>query len=621
VRYGPIDADASRQLLIEHGLVEGDLQPKPAFLLHNEDVLDEVQRLQAKVRQRDIVIGPWQRFAFYDERLPAEIYDGAQLARWLRESPENARQISMIQADLLREGTDVAEEAFPDQLPAGPWELPLDYAFEPGQADDGMMVTVPLEALNQVEAEPLAWLVPGRLEEKVLAMIRSLPKALRTRFVPAPDAAKRAMAELRQGEGDLPAQLARTLSRLGGVEVSAGDFDDEQLPPELQMNVRVTDAEGRTLAAGRDLDALRRQLGAVAAAAFTAIDDPRWNRDGLTTWDFDELPPEIDVSQGRLALKAYPALVDGQTSVALRLVDSPHRATREIRFALRRLFLLSAGREVKTQIDWLPGLDKTLPAAALLPDFDVRQQAAELLAVRAWPDEAEIPRSKAAFEAALGAARQRIGLAVQDLAGVIGPWFEAYCEARTALDAATRLPSPVLGRGAGGKGNRLPSPSGRGAGGEGTWGKLALPSASPHHDPLRGCPGEGQGARAKWQYAIDDVVDQLSRLAGPNCLSTTPWGWLRHCPRYFRAIRVRLDALAGGGMAKDRERFQEFLPCWQAYLNWIGQHGAQCEADPELIQYRWMLEEYRVSLFAQKLGTSIPVSPKRLEQQWSKVKN
>jgi ATP-dependent helicase HrpA len=136
------------------------------------------------------------------------------------------------------------------------------------------------------------------------------------------------------------------------------------------------------------------------------------------------------------------------------------------------------------------------------------------------------------------------------------------------------------------------------------WGKLALPTAPQ---------------AVKWQYAIDDIRDQLSRLAGPTCLSTTPWAWLRHCPRYFRAIRARLDALGSGGMAKDRERYEEFLPRWQGYLQWIAQHGPQCEADPELIQYRWMLEEYRVSLFAQKLGTSIPVSPKRLEQQWSKV--
>ncbi len=323
VRYGPIDADASRQLLIEHGLVEGDIEPKPAVLVHNEELLDEVERLQAKLRQRDIVVGRWERFAFYDQRLPADIYDGVQLARWLRESPENARKITMTKADLLRQGTEVAEAAFPDKLAAGPWELPLDYKFEPGEEQDGVTVTVPLEALNQVQAEPLAWLVPGLLEEKVLAMIRSLPKALRTRFVPAPEAAKKAVAELHQGEGNLRTQLARALSRIGGLEISARDFDDQQVPTELQMNVRVTDAEGQTLAAGRDLDVLRRQLGAEAAEAFTAIDDPRWNRDGLTAWDFDELPLEIEVSRNRLAMRAYPALVDGETSVGLRLLDSP----------------------------------------------------------------------------------------------------------------------------------------------------------------------------------------------------------------------------------------------------------------------------------------------------------
>ena len=136
-------------------------------------------------------------------------------------------------------------------MAAGSWELPLDYKFEPGEEHDGVTVTVPLEALNQVEAEPLAWLVPGLLEEKVLALIRSLPKTLRTRFVPAPDAAKRAMAELRHGQGNLRAEVARALSRVGGVLVTASDFAEECLPPELRMNVRVTDAEGQTLAAGR----------------------------------------------------------------------------------------------------------------------------------------------------------------------------------------------------------------------------------------------------------------------------------------------------------------------------------------------------------------------------------
>ena len=352
-------------------------------------------------------------------------------------------------------------------MATGSWELPLDYQFEPGQEDDGVTVTVPLEALNQVEAEPLAWLVPGLLEEKVLAMIRSLPKALRTRFVPAPEAARRAMADLRPGEGNLRAQLARVLSRMGGVEVAAADFELERLPPELQMNVRVTDAEGQTLATGRDLDALRQQLGGEAAEAFTAIDDPRWNRDGLTTWDFDELPAEIDVCHGRLALKAHPALVDGETSVGLRLLDSPQRAAQETRFALRRLFLLNGWREVKTQVDWMPGLEQARLAAALIPDFELQEQLALLLAARAWPDEAQLPRTKAAFEAALVAGRQRIAMATQDLAGVIGPWFEAYREARTALGCGRRRRTKESCRLGQACAACLPSPFGRGARGEG----------------------------------------------------------------------------------------------------------------------------------------------------------
>ena len=262
-------------------------------------------------------------------------------------------------------------------------------------------------------------------------------------------------------------------------------------------------------------------------------------------------------------MKAYPALVDSGSSVALRLLDSPQRAVQETRFALRRLFLLTAGREVQTQVDWLPGLDKAGPIAALIPGFDLRQQLADLLAAGAWPDEVELPRTKAAFEAALGAARQRIGLAVQDLAGVIGPWFEAYREARTALDAAgdTAAAAPKAAMASPGrKTGAKPTPTGASSR------CLSAPQA------------------VKWQYAIDDIRDQLARLAGPKCLSTTPWTWLRHCPRYFRAIRVRLDALAGGGMAKDRERYRR-VPSPLAGLSRLGPAAraavrSRCGVDP-----------------------------------------
>ena len=362
VRYGLIDPDASRQLFIEHGLVQGDLQPKPGFLAENERLLGEVELLQAKLRRSDLVINAWEQFAFYDARLPADVYDGVLLVRWLKDAAENGRTLTMTQSDLLHADQDVQVDEFPDALHAGV-QIPLDYRFEPGAADDGVTATVPLEALGRLDDDAVQWLVPGMLEEKVLALIRLLPKALRTRFVPAPEAARRAAAELRRGNGSLCGQLADVLSRLGGVRVSPGDFDTQRLPAELRMNVRVVDAEGETLAAGRDLDGLRQELGAEAAAAFTAIDDTCWNRDGLTAWDFDELPAEIEI--GARAAVDESVSGSGRCRTVGRAAAAGLAATGRARDPVRpAAALFAAGRKVGTQIQWLRHGQGREPVAA-----------------------------------------------------------------------------------------------------------------------------------------------------------------------------------------------------------------------------------------------------------------
>jgi ATP-dependent helicase HrpA len=582
VRYGPIDPLASREVFIEHALVQGDLEPKPAFLVHNEKLLVETERLQAKLRRRDLLVGPGQRYAFYDERLGPDVYDAAQLTRWLREDRQRDAGLRMTQADLLHESAGARAEAFPDRLRVGPTEFPLEYAFEPGAEHDGVTLTVPLEALGQLDPEPLEWLVPGLLEEKVLAMIRALPKPLRTRFVPAPEVAREVTGRLRHGDGNLRAAVAAALAQIGGLAVSPADFENDRLPAEMRLNVRVTDAEGQALAAGRDVAALRHELAAEAADVLAAVSDPQWNRDGLVTWDFEELPGEVALTRAGATVKVYPALVDGATSVSLRLVESAQRAARETRLGLRRLFQLAARRDLATQADWLPGLEKIPPGEKNSLGFDLRQEFADLLADRAFLANSPLLRTKAEFEAALRTGRQRIGFATQEVAEVMQPWLAAYRAARSALAAAAGV-EPAKGR---------------------TWGALAAPAA----------------AAIPWQYALDDVEDQLGRLAGPTRLCETPWNWLPHVPRFFRAICTRLDALRGGGLARDRKNFDEFLPRWQAYLQRAEQHAAQDVCDAELEQYRWMLEEYRVSLFAQKLGTSLPISPKRLDQQWAKVR-
>jgi ATP-dependent helicase HrpA len=580
IPYGPIDPVMSRHLLIEQGLVEGHIDPKPGFLVRNEELAEQVERLEAKLRRRNLLVTDFARYEFYDRRVPADVYDGATLAQWLRASPH---ALSMSSSDLVREAVgSLAEEDFPDTLVIQRLELPLDYRYEPGSPDDGVTLNLPVEALNQVAPEPLGWLVPGRLEEKVLALIRSLPKPLRTRFVPAPDAAKRVVPMLRFGQGSIQVAVAAALARLGGISIPPEAFQEHRLAAELRMNVRVTDAEGRLLASGRDWEALRLQLGAHATGSFAGADDPRWNRDNLTGWDFDELPAEIELPRGRVSVKAYPALVDRDGSVSLRLVDSPRRAEHETRFGLRRLCSLAARDELKTQVDWLPGLDTLELYAATLPRFDLRERLVELLADRALVADRPVPRTKDDFQRLLALGRERIAWAVQDLIALVKPIVEGYHQAWLAVEEFC-----------------------------GAAGAAGAPAA--HGD------GHDTATVPRWQYAVDDIRQQIGLLMEPRSFSTTPWDWLRQYPRYFRAVRYRVEDLPGG-VPRDWQKFQDFQPRWQLYLEQARRHQAQGVFDPELTRLRWMLEEYRVSLFAQKLGTAIPVSPKRLEQQWGKLR-
>jgi ATP-dependent helicase HrpA len=371
------------------------------------------------------------------------------------------------------------------------------------------------------------------------------------------------------------------------------------------------------LAAGRDLAGIRAQLGLQAAEVFSQLDDPNWSRDGLTDWDFDRLPAEVELTRGRLSVRAYPALLDCGESVSLRLVDAPQRAEQETHFGLRRLCVLAAGRELKSQIAWLPDLAKIETCAATIPDFELRRQLVDLLAERAMLADQPVPRTKDEFAQLLAAGRARIAWAVQDLTTLVGPVFEGYHQASLALEqlcsTAGGSNAPVLHLGTSSDtGNRK-------KGGRAAFVPLFSTAAS------RGNKLTAAAARAqvppsapRWQYAIDDIRGQIARLVEPQTFARTPWDWLRRYSQYFRAICSRLENLPGN-VPRDLENFEAFQSRWLPYQERAERHRSQGIVDLELIQFRWMLEEYRVSLFAQKLGTAIPVSPKRLDQQWSKV--
>ncbi len=566
VRLGPIDPQGARELLVQHGLVEGDYDTRAEFFHHNRRLLDEIGSLGAKSRRRDFVVDDQARYRFYDARVPPDVIDGQSFDRWRRIAErDDPRALFMTIGDLLGEDApDVEATDFPDAIPVDHMELPVDYRFEPGAEHDGVTLVVPKEGLGRIRPEQLGWLVPGLLEEKIVALVRGLPKHIRRNLVPIPETARKALKELQYGQGPFLSSLSAALKKVTGEYVPVEAFRADELPQHLRMNVRVVDDAGKTLLTGRNVIDLRKELGADAEAATVEIRDDAWHRDGITTWDFDEMPHRIEVQRGGVNLPAYPALVDQASSVSLRLFESPEQAAFQTRGGLRRLYVLAEKRELKAQIDWIPQLNTwTLHAAAICGASQLRGQLIDLLAERTFLRSRDLPRTRDLFEQRRRQRDQWITPAVQEVTHVVEAILKEYHPTRLALENAT--------------------------------GK-------------------------QWPYALEDMRRQLVRLTPPNMLTHTPWERLIHMPRYLRGIRVRLDKLNAGAHDRDRRGHLELAPRELAYFQRQRDHQAQGVFDPELDRYRWMLEEFRVSLFAQELGTAFSISAKRLDKQAEKVR-
>ena len=328
VRYGPIDAKISRELFIQHGLVEREYDSRAPFFRHNGELLENLQKLAAKTRRREMIVDDHLIYRFYDNHLPADVYDGATLDRWRKQVEKQQPQILHLrEEDLIEADIATGPEQFPDKLEIDRLRLPLEYAFEPGAETDGITVTVPREGLNQLSPERVSWLVPGLLEEKVEALVRSLPKQVRRSLGPAPDVARRVVGELQFADGPFLPRVAQSLSKIAGERILPEAFAVDRLPPHLLLNVRVIDERGKTLTQGRDLAAIREEVGMREEPAAPVGPSP-WHRDGIKTWDFGELPNQIEVRRGGVVLTKYPALVDLGESAALRLVDSAVLAQR-----------------------------------------------------------------------------------------------------------------------------------------------------------------------------------------------------------------------------------------------------------------------------------------------------
>ncbi len=566
VHYGPIDPKGSRELFIQRALVEGDYRTDAPFFRHNQRLIDEIQALEAKSRQRDVLVDHGVRFDFYNARIPAGIYNGPLFEKWRRQiERHNPKALFMSRRDLMLHGAaGVTQEQYPDYLVVNGLRLPLEYHLEVGHPADGVTVTVPLAALNQLPAERFEWLVPGLLTEKMTALIKSLPKSMRVNFVPAPDVAQAAFEVLRPGDGSLLEALAMYLGKRSGTAVAVEAFDPTTLLDHLHMNFRVVDEAGKVVAMGRDLGQIREKLGVQVKATFEQMPHPEYQRDEITEWDFGDLPESIGVKRHGMSLKAWPALVDNGKSVSLRLMDSPEAARASHRAGLGRLFLMQLGDEVRYFSGNIPGFSEmSLHYATLGSSKDLKEDLVGETINRVFLGDAEV-RTHVEFELRLAAGRRHrlleVGAEVAELARRILSEYHAV---------ALLLGRKVIGA---------------------------------------------------WGPAIADIKDQLAHLMPKGFLTTTPDVWLSHFPRYLKAIQVRIGKLTTSGHTRDAQHMAEVMPLWQAYLAQAKKAAAQKMYDANLEQFRWMVEELRVSLFAQELKTSIPVSVKRLEKQWELVR-
>ncbi|MBU9651293.1 ATP-dependent RNA helicase HrpA [Burkholderia multivorans] len=615
VAFGRQDPARARELFIRGALVDGEFDTKLPFFAHNRKLLADIEQLEHKSRRQDVLVDDELIYAFYDHAIPAGIHTGAAFERWYRDEVKKSgrpddklRLLYLSRDDLMRhEAAGVTTELFPKRATMAGVEMALTYHFEPGSPRDGVTLAVPLYALNQVDARRCEWLVPGMLKEKVQLLLKSLPQKLRRHCVPLPDYAagfvERTGRE-RFGAGGLVEALIADVREQTQVAMKAADFKLETLPAHLFMNFKVIDEHGRQLAMGRNLAQLRQELGAqaqqqfqkIAAASTLAVGadadggtapaasgeparkDGRGAKGGkavapqtlaapepgatalyenLTTWNFGKLPELLEIRRRGQTLYGYPALVDRGTHCDVEVFDSPEEAARIHRAGLRRLFALQLKEPIKYLEKNLPGLrEMAMQYMSLGTQDELRDQLIDTALDRACLQD-PLPDDDASFHARRDEGRSRLNLLAQEIARLVGQILTEYAGVVKKL-------------------------------------AQAKPFAQAHAD----------------------LQQQLSALIGKRFVIDTPYAQLVHFPRYLKGIALRIDKLKADP-ARDAKQLGELQPLVQQYQRAVSQRGGV--VDPRLAEFRWLLEELRISLFAQELRTPMPVSVKRLYKVWESM--
>ena len=574
VAYASIDPSQARAIFIRSALVAAELKARPAFLQHNLALIEEIEALEHKSRRPDMLVDDEAIFRFYDSLIPEGIYTVGAFEQWRgtveRENPE---LLYLARDDLMRySGANISEALYPDTINLSGVEYRLRYRFDPGHALDGVSVTLPLYALNQVNPTRFEWLVPGFLREKITLLLKSLPQRLRRELVPLPTYVTQCMVALESVDPEitpLANALSQYLERNSNLVVTQEEWQSVDLPRHLLMNFRIVRDSGEELAIGRDFAQLRDRFAAPATDSFRARAAIGFEREGIKAWDFGDLPGELELTRNGTRLLAYPALVDCANSVALRLFDSREHAERATRSGLLRLFMLALPQQLKY-------FDKQLSGLATL-----------CLLYAAAPDAPEVYRAQQASLAPCDELKRDLIAAVCETVFLNGQpalsTESAFSERHSAGKARLATVGEALCH--------------------------LLHAILVLHKTLQQRLSETP--TGPYQRSLQDIKTQLAHLVFRGFVRRTPAERLREFPRYLKALQLRLDKLRFAP-ERDWQHTAEITGLWQNYLRC----AANGEHNQALEDFRWLIEELRVSLFAQALRTPVPISVKRLQKQW-----
>jgi len=608
ISYGKIDPQGARDIFIRQALVEGDWETRLPFLQANQKLIAKVEELEHKSRRQDVLVDDALIYAFYDQQIPQDICTGRALERWVKdESARNPDLLRLSRDELMRhEAAGITTAAFPKTIKMGGVDCTASYLHQPGDPRDGVTVTVPLFVLNQVSEERAEWLVPGMLKDKIQALLKSLPQRPRSRFVPLAENAQR-LAELlgsaeRFGAGSLVEVLLKQARDETSLDIKRADFKLDMLSPHLFMNFRISDEHGRQLGQGRNLGALKAQWGAKARGAFQALAElkiapkadgaaapapaqapaaaakqggkleapaasaaahskaqgPVLAADKLwTDWSFGALPELMEIKKGNQTLIGFPALIDHGNGVGIEVFDEPEVAASRHALGLRRLFALQIRDALKYLEKNIPDLQKM--AVGYMPlgtQEELREQIINVAIDRAFLQE-PLPADAEQFKQRVQEGRGRLTLIANEVARMAGAVLQEYMAAVRKIKDTKNAPE-----------------------------------------------------------ATADAQQQLQKLVPKNFIAIAPWAQLGHYARYLKAITARLDKYRADP-ARDSAKLKELQPLEQRYWRLVAERKGQVDA--RMQEYRWMLEELRVSFFAQELRTPYPVSSKRLDKVWQQL--